>query len=74
MVDCRGPGTLERSHRQVFTQEITEDKVRVSTRKHTNTRVSLGIRLQCQNDPVKGHVAAGFHSNQARTGATGGCV
>ena len=25
------------------------------------------INQWCQTDPVKGHVAAGFHSNQART-------
>ena len=25
------------------------------------------INHMCQTDPVKGHVAAGFHSNQART-------
>ena len=26
-----------------------------------------GVNHMCQTDPVKGHVAGGFHSNQART-------
>ena len=32
-----------------------------------NISTSKALRQWCQTDPVKGHVAAGFHSNQART-------
>ena len=28
---------------------------------------TIDLEQWCQTDPVKGHVAAGFHSNQART-------